>query len=344
MSPPILAPRTHKEQLPRLLRPLDDPYGITWRVWNQLRRLSARRTARFLAGYVDPPRYERPVFILGVPRSGTTMLFHLLRTSSSLGALPGEGHDVWRMYHHPRTHGWRSDAVGAGELGPGEKRFVDAYFYAYVGRQRFVEKTPENCLRVPYLLDLFPDALFVAIRRNPCDVVNSLINGWRHPTGKYRSYFVPEDLDIPGYDARRRWCFALVEGWRDLKTAPIPEIVFAQWQQTSAALADARTLVPAARWTELSFEELLRRPSETLARVYERIGITNEPALEAKLAELLENPVNALTPPGQDKWRLQNRAEIEALLPRIAAHAPQTGYDVDPSDGTATPQILSRQP
>ena len=24
-----------------------------------------------------------------------------------------------------------------------------------------VEKTPENCLRVPYLLDLFPDARFV---------------------------------------------------------------------------------------------------------------------------------------------------------------------------------------
>jgi hypothetical protein len=333
MAAAKFASRVDREQLPRLLRPFDDPYGITWRMWNQLRRLSVRRTARFLVGFATPPHYERPVFILGVPRSGTTMLF-LLRTSSHLGALPGEGHDVWRMYHHPRYSGWRSDAVGADEVGLAERRFVNAYFYSYVGRQRFVEKTPENCLRVPYLLDLFPDAIFVVIRRNPCDVINSLINGWRHPAGRYRSYFVPEDLDIPGYDARRRWCFALIDGWRDLKTAPVPEIALAQWQQTSAGLDAAQSLVPPEQWTELSLEELLSDPSATLARVYEHIGIPNEPALEAKLTELLANPINALTPPGQDKWRAQNANEIRPLLPRIMAHARITGYDPDPATGT----------
>lgn len=331
------APLSQKEQMPGLLRPFDDPFGITWRSWNLVRRLSAHRTARFLAGYANPPRYERPVFILGVPRSGTTMLFHLLRRSSHLGALRGEGHDVWRMYHHPRYHGWRSDAVGAGALGPGEKRFVDAYFYSYVGRQRFVEKTPENCLRVPYLLDLFPDAQFVVIRRDPCDVINSLINGWRHPGGKYRSYFVPEDLDIPGYDARRRWCFALIEGWRDYTSAPIPEIAFEQWRQLAVALDEARALVPGERWMEISFENVINDSSATLAQVYRHIGIPNEPKLRATLTDLLTNPVNALTPPGRDKWRTQNRDEIGALLPQIAAVAPRTGFTVDPVSGASRP-------
>lgn len=330
-------PLSRREQIPALLRPFDDPYGIMWRSWNLVRRLSARRTARFLAGYANPPRYERPVFILGVPRSGTTMLFQLLRTSSQLDALGGEGHDVWRMYHHPRYHGWRSDAVGAGALGPGEKRFVNAYFYSYIGHHRFVEKTPENCLRVPYLLDLFPDAQFVVIRRNPCDVINSLINGWRHPAGKYRSYFVPEDLHIPDHEARRRWCFALIEGWRDYRSASIPEIAFEQWRQLVVALEEARALVPDERWTEIAFEDLITEPRATVAHLYRRIDIRPEPQLEVTLTDLLVNPVNALTPPGRDKWRSQNRNEIESLLPRIAQIAPRAGYHVVPLTGAVRP-------
>lgn len=337
MSVAASAPLSQREQLPPLLRPFDDPYGITWRVWNQVRRLSARRTARFLAAYADPPRYERPVFVLGVPRSGTTMLFHLLRASPHLGALRGEGHDVWRMYHHPRYHGWGSDAVGAGALGVGEERFVRAYFASYVGRQRFVEKTPENCLRVPYLLDLFPDAQFVVVRRNPCDVVNSLINGWRHPAGKYRSYFVPEDLSIPGYEARRRWCFALIDGWRDYASAPVPEIAFEQWRQLAVALDEARSLVPADRWTDLVFDDLVHRPEVVLPEVYDRIGIPHDPALDIKLAALRAEPVNALTPPGRDKWRFQNSDDIAPLLPRVAEWAPRAGFEVNPATGDARP-------
>lgn len=337
MDAPTARPLSEREQLPRLLRPLDDPYGVTWRAWNLAQRLSARRTARFLAGYARPPRFERPIFVLGVPRSGTTMLFHLLRASPRLGALRGEGHDVWRMYHHPRYHGWHSDAVGAGALGPGERRFVNAYFYAYVGRQRFVEKTPENCLRVPYLLDLFPDAVFVAVRRNPCDVVNSLINGWHHPAGKYRSYFLPADLSIPDSPHRRRWSFALIEGWRDLSTAPVSEIAFEQWRQLAVALDEARALVPPDRWTDLVFDDLIHRPETVLPEVYERIGIPHDAALDEKLADLLDSPVNALSAPSREKWRAQNPEAVGQLLPRIAQVAPRAGFHVDPLTGAARP-------
>ncbi len=334
-APAPLAPRTHENPLPWLLRPFDDPYGITWRAWNAARRLSARRTARFLAGLARPPRYQRPVFILGVPRSGTTMLFHLLRASSHLGSLRGEGHDVWRLYHHPRSDGWRSDAVGAGALGRGEKRVVDALFYVAVGRQRFVEKTPENALRIPYLLDLFPDALFVVIRRNPCDVISSIIDGWRDPAGRYRSYVVPRDLDIPGYDARRRWCFALVEGWRELASAPVPEIAFEQWRQLAVGIDQARALVAPDRWTEIYFDDLIAHPAPTLERICGRIGIPLEPALESKMAELVAEPVNALARPGRAGWRDRNADEVTALLPRIAAAAPRAGFRVDPETGDA---------
>lgn len=325
--------REMEEQLPALLRTLDDPFGITWRVINICKRISFYRTVRFLSGYVRMISYERPIFVIGVPRSGTTMLFHCLRESDQLGALPHEGHDVWRTFHHPRSIGWHSDVVKKGEVRLGEHRFVNAYFYSWCGSKRFVEKTPENCLRIPYLLDLFPDAVFVVIKRNPCDVINSLINGWRHPTGRYRSYYVLQDLRIPQYPYRRRWCFCLIEGWRDYVASPIHHIALAQWEQCSKAILAARALVPPNNWIEVYFEHILERPYETLPYICRGVGIPHTPALDKKLADLLAEPINALSSPGVSKWRRENKQEITELLPRIAPVALESGYFIDVKTG-----------
>jgi hypothetical protein len=325
--------RATVQQVPRVLRRFDDSSGITWRISNAIRRISLRRATRFMACYLCPPHYERPVFVLGAPRSGTTMLFHLLRESSALGALPHEGHDLWRMFHHPRLQGWRSDAVRRGEVRRGERRYVNAYLGSHFTAKRFVEKTPENCLRIPYLLELFPDACFVVIRRNPCDVINSLINGWRHPEGRFRSYYVPENLRIPDYPHRHRWCFALIEGWRDHVASSVPQIAFAQWEHCTRAIHQGRNLVPGSRWTEVYFEHLLARPDQVASHIYEAIQIPDEELLRRKLAALLAQPVNALSPPGEDKWRHENESEIGALLPQIAMNAVGAGYRIDAVTG-----------
>lgn len=326
--------RPMAEQMPGMLAKMDDPWGITWRLVNFIKRFSLHRSLRLLSGLLRGINYERPVFVIGVPRSGTTMLFHLLRESPELGALPREGHDMWRTYHHPRYAGWRSDAVGRGQVKWGEARFINAYLYSYtVETKRFVEKTPENSLRIPYLLDLFPDALFVIIKRNPGDVINSLINGWRHPAGRYRSYFVPQDLHIPSYPHRRRWCFALIEGWRDYVSSPIPQIAFAQWEQCTKAISAARDMVPASRWLELHFEQLLIQPDETLLRICEAIDIQKSQILHEKLETLIAQPVNALSAPAIGKWRGQNEQEISQLLPQLASIAPEAGYRLDAERG-----------
>jgi sulfotransferase family protein len=103
--------------------------------------------------------------------------------------------------------------VGQGELRRGERRFVNAGFYVVAGGSRFVEKTPANSLRIPYLFELFPDASVVVMHRNPCDVINSLITGWRLRGGRFRSLRVPASLDIPAYPYSRVWSFVLVDGW-----------------------------------------------------------------------------------------------------------------------------------
>lgn len=322
--------------MPGRLATLDDRWGVGWRVAMALRRARRARvrpTARFLAALVRGAQLERPVFIVGSPRSGTSTLFQLLRSSEELEGLPFEAHDVWRAFHHPRLSRWRSDAVGEGELRPGEKRFVRARFGAHVRSGRLVEKTPENSLRVPYLLGLFPDAIFVVVKRNPCDVISSLINGWRHPAGRYRSYFVPVDLQIEGYEHPRRWCFALIEGWRDLVASTVPEVAFAQWDACTRALEEARGRVRPPRWVEVHLEDLIEQPPQTLSKVCQGVGIACDARLVETLEALSREPANALSPPSREKWRRDNPREIGRLLPRIAAAAAERGYLIDRSTG-----------
>ena len=325
-----------KDQVPPFLRILDDPWGIVWRTLNLFKRISLRRMTRFAGGYLQGVQYERPIFIIGASRSGTSLLFHLLRASRELGSLPREGHDLWRTFHHPRANQWASDSVGAGQLEAREKRYVSAYFYSFFSSRRFVEKTPENSFRVPYLLELFPDAFFVVVRRSPCDVINSIINGWRDPRGRFRSYYVPEDLHIPGYPNRRQWCFTLIEGWRDLKSASIPTIAFAQWEEFVCALSGTGLQIPPERWLVVHLEDLLSSPLEVVQGLCKAVDVSWEPALERKLQELLSKPINTLSAPADEKWRSQNRQEISDLLPRIAALAPLAGYQVDPVSGHYT--------
>ena len=84
-----------------------------------LRAASRSRRRRMLAGAVlrpaapllprkGPP--HEPVFILGSPRSGTTLLFETVGHSPGLGALPGESHLLWEMFHRPGPDGWSHQA------------------------------------------------------------------------------------------------------------------------------------------------------------------------------------------------------------------------------------------
>jgi sulfotransferase family protein len=318
-----------KAQLPWLLSQFDDRYGITWRVSNAIRRFSLTRTLRFVQGLLTAPSYARPILIIGMPRSGTQMLFHALREHEALGSLPTESHDIWRRFHHPRRNGWASDYVGPGQVRPGERRYVNAHFFAYAGRKRLLSKTADNLVRVRYLLDLFPDATFVVMKRNPCEALNSYINMWKQPGGRFRSYYVPMDLTIPDYPQRRMWCSTLIDGWRRLASAPIEEIAFEQWRQYLDGIEEGRRAVPQSQWVEFFLEDMLEHPDALSHWLFDRLDVAATPAVRNKLSDLLANPINTISPPSGEKWRSQNREALHQLLPRIAERAPTLGCRVD---------------
>ncbi|MBA2313227.1 MAG: sulfotransferase [Actinobacteria bacterium] len=283
------------------------------RLWLQFRSASAH------AGTVP----ERPIFILGCPRSGTTLLFRLLRRHELLGAPLGEGHILWNTYQHPRLRGWTSDRLTADDIHPDEPGRIYAGITKIAGRARFMDKTPRSSLRVPYLNELFPDAVFVLLKRNGPDTVSSLIEGWTLRHGM--SYRLPEPLDLAEYKGRF-WCYLLPPGWRDWSHSSIPEVAALQYVSSyETALADLAH-IPKERILELRFEDLLARPEMEIARILEGLGLPPSKAVTAMASNLGAHPVQTTSPPRPDKWR-DREDQIRPIMPLIAPTMAKLGYD-----------------
>ena len=272
-----------------------------------------------------PPR--DPVFVLGSPRSGTTMLVNLLDRSPSLASLERGSQFLWEMFHTIKGSGWDSHVVEPGDITPRERRVVTWAMDAIAGDARYLDKFPRNCLRGEYLYELFPSARFVAIYRDGRAAVSSLMTGWR-TAGKFgHGTTLPVTLDIAGYDGGP-WRFLVPRGWRDYATGhTLAEVCAFQWSSANDAILRAREVIPPAQWTEVRYEEFLDAPRDTASRLLLSLGIPQEPEVLSWAAELNEHVSRtAVSAPRRDKWREEHGEEIAGVLGQIEPTMRALGY------------------
>lgn len=125
-----------------------------------------------------PGEKASPVFIVGFPRSGTTMLEQMLDAHPGYASMD-ERATLQRCIEQLEKRGFeyprdldRLDAAGADDL-----RQV---YWAEVAKvislapgQQLVDKNPLNMLRLPMIVRLFPNAKIILALRHPCDVLLS---------------------------------------------------------------------------------------------------------------------------------------------------------------------------
>lgn len=191
---------------------------------------------------------------------------------------------------------------------------------------RLLEKTPENCLRLPFFEALFPNLKVIYITRDGRANVNSLMEGWRQPH-TFPGYQVPGGVHIPG-DQRGRWAFSLIPGWRELTSSPLEEVCAWQWIRCNEAVlnfqASSSGKIP---FFQIRYEDLVSSPEAVLPTLTEFLDIPYEGVL-SPYADALPQ-INTISRPDPEKWRKQNGKEIEQVLPLMAEMMDRLGYTTD---------------
>jgi hypothetical protein len=153
-------------------------------------------------------RVEKPVFILGTGRSGTTVLGKVLSMHREVGFL-NEPKAMWHAFHSEEdligsySRGVAHYRLGTAEATPKRIQSAHRLFGAYLAAtmsKRAVDKYPELIFRVPFVKALFPDAKFLFLVRNGWDTCHS-IEEWSSRFGEQSG---DETLDWWGAN-RRKW-------------------------------------------------------------------------------------------------------------------------------------------
>ena len=287
----------------------------------------ARRAIRSARWGLDHPIARRPIIVVGCSRAGTTLVYKTLSESREIGSLQRETHDYWAALHAPADKHWDTHALDASDAGDADRHAVSRYFYSWTGKHRWVDKNNQNGLCVPYLHALFPDAVFVFVKRSPGDNLNSLIEGWRKPDEFATwSTALPEKVAVEN-GLLNQWCFFLSAGWRDYLNASVEAVAAFQYHAINQAILDAKAGVPRNQWVEVFYEDFLRDPVAAFRLVFAGCGLNFDARLQTHCANVLDIPYNAFSEIRLDKWRDgRNREKIERVLPRVDAVAKRMGY------------------
>jgi len=176
-------------------------------------------------------------------------------------------------------------------------------------RLRFLEKTPKNSLRVPFFNQIFPDARFIMLWREPRENLSSIIEAWR--AGRWITY-----RNLDGYSGP--WSLLLPPAWRAMNGRSLGEIAAFQWEAANRTALDDLQQLPRSRWTVINYADLIAAPEACIRGVCEFAGLAFDTALGARLAAPLPWSRYTQTPPAPDKW-LKNAELINPVLPQLAS-------------------------
>ena len=197
---------------------------------------------------------ERPVFVLGAPRSGTTFV------AGSIGRVPGLVDlgelKPWKAAI-PRFASLPEDAA-AGEL---RDMLETIRRYGLVRHLRAVEQSPETAFILGAVLHAYPQAAVVHMVRDPRDVAASLLQkGWLRAGREGR-----DDVGAPYGHHARFW----VEPGREEEFDRADDARRAGWAWrryvTAARAAPSATV-------EVRYEELAADPETAAERLAAHIG------------------------------------------------------------------------
>lgn len=132
--------------------------------------------------------------------------------------------------------------------------------FAHQGK-RLILKSPPHTARIKYLLELFPEAKFIYLHRQPETVLQSTRRLFN--TVPWYSYLQKPDM------------------------ATLDDYLLQQYTRLHQAYFAQRHLIPAANLIEVAFRHLEANPTGTIQQIYQQFGLAGFTALCPKLEAYL---------------------------------------------------------
>lgn len=303
------------------------------------------------------PDYQL-VLLVGAARSGTTLLAEQILAHHPQVAYWSEPDHVWNYGNLYR----QNDSRGASEATEDVKRHIRSSFESQWRKQGrkpvLLEKTPANCLRIPFIREVFPGAKLIHLVRDGRDVALSASVEWQG--GKnvqeqdgswwkgvsdglrviWEQIMLRDMLStlrlkqLPYYAWRALQLIRMrvlglgatwgpkVPGLRDLlNERSLIEVCAIQWREcVDRALAG----LPAGDsdlMMELRYEELLDAPRREVCRTLEFMGLGLHEEVEVQLDRVRSG--------NQRKWESKmSDDEYEAVMKEIRPTLERLGYPV----------------
>lgn len=168
-----------------------------------------------------------------------------------------------------------------------------------------VLKSPPHTARVRLLLEMFPDARFVHIHRDPYTVFRSFQH--YYDTAGWYTYLQRPDLD--GLD----------------------DLILDRYRVMYDAYFEERELIPAGRLHEVAFADLDADPMGQMALLYERLGLPGFEDLEPKLRGYVES----LRGYRKNRYEAIPREVLDRVGTAWRRSFDEWGYPLDPSEPAA---------
>jgi hypothetical protein len=265
--------------------------------------------------------FDRPVIILAAPRSGSTLLFETLAEAPQIWTVGGESH---RFIEGLGPLNPMSGQVDSNRLDASQatgrikqvlrRRFAQALqdrdsrpFFPNqpLERIRFLEKTPKNALRQPFLEKVFPGAFYVYLVRDPRPNISSMMEAWK--SGRWVTYPRLRGWRGPS------WSLLLPPGWQGLRGCSLAEICAFQWDSANRIILDDLEKLPPERWLACQYDDLTQCTEPLIRNICEFAGLDLDDRLVQHISGALPLSRLTQTAPDPEKWR-KNETEIQPVL------------------------------
>ncbi|MCC6906469.1 MAG: sulfotransferase [Phycisphaerales bacterium] len=283
-----------------------------------------------------------PIILIGNVRSGTSMTAFCFDQFKDI-VIWREPRTVWTMGNAEMGHDRFTEAQATPAV---VERIRDAFlkYQEENDGRRVMEKTPSNCLRVPFVQRVFPEAKFIHLVRDGRDNVSSCLQRWSMPINQnrlkrrlketpvwewpaYLPRFLHDRLIGPLRGTRRvkSWGVVYPGMYEDLKARELVEVIAIQWVRCIETAQQDLANVDRTRWIECRYEDFVADPQRQFSRFCAHVGLAPTDQVREYLATTIrQDAVQA--------WRQRLTPEQLALItPILEPTMTRLGYRLDES-------------